>query len=155
MAGLAQRLSRYLADEPIAIGYMTTRHVVGRAWTVYEHAHWRFPADAGYRIALAQMRAAARGEWKLNLMMRIIPAFRSEMVRAVLEAGERNDELDAIVHGFVAAQEQDGAWRVPHIAPLWGFEPPPATDQVGRSPTAQHLPRHFVIGLGHQRRCPC
>ena len=125
VARLARRLAQRLANETIPLGSMNTRHVVGRAWSVYEFAHWRFPPADGYRIALGQLRAAGRGEWRLNLMLRILPAFRAEMVRALLEAGERHDELDAIVNGFVHAQDEDGSWRVPHIATLWNFDVPP------------------------------
>ena len=35
------------------------------------------------------------------------------------------DEIDAMVHGFVASQEADGAWRSPQILEMWGLAKPP------------------------------
>jgi hypothetical protein len=122
VAGLEARLSRYLATNALALGYMKTKDLVGRIWPILMHARWRLPDDDGLRVALAQMRAAMRGEWRLNFMLRILPMFRADLIRALLEIGDRNVEIDAMVHGLVASQEPDGAWRLPHIKKLWGLE---------------------------------
>jgi hypothetical protein len=122
VAALESKLSRYLATNALAIGYMKTKDLVGRIWPVWMHARWRLPEDDGFRVALAQMRAAMRGEWRLNFMLRILPMFRADLIRALLEIGDRGAEIDAMVHGLVASQEADGAWRLPHIRKLWGLE---------------------------------
>lgn len=122
VAALESNLSRYLATNALAIGYMKTKDLVGRIWPIWMHARWRLPEDDGLRVALAQMRAAMRGEWRLNFMLRILPMFRSDLIRALLEIGDRGPEIDAMVHGLVASQEPDGAWRLPHIKKLWGLE---------------------------------
>jgi hypothetical protein len=122
VAALEAKLSRYLATNALALGYMKTKDLVGRIWPILMHARWRLPDDDGLRVALAQMRAAVRGEWRLNFMLRILPMFRADLIRALLEIGDRGDEIDAMVHGLVASQEPDGAWRLPHIKKLWGLE---------------------------------
>jgi len=122
VAALEAKLSRYLATNPLAIGYMKTKDLVGRIWPILMHARWRLPEDDGFRVALATMRAAMKGEWRQNFMLRILPMFRADLIRALLEIGDRNEEIDALVHGLVASQDQDGAWRVPHIKKLWGLE---------------------------------
>jgi hypothetical protein len=122
VAALEAKLSHYLATNAIAIGYMKTKDLIGRIWPILMHARWRLPEDDGFRIALAQMRAAVKGEWRLNFMLRILPMFRADLIRALLEIGDRGPELDAMVNGMVASQEADGAWPVPHIKKLWGLE---------------------------------
>ena len=131
VAALEAKLSRYLATNALALGYMKTKDLVGRIWPILMHARWRLPDDDGLRVALAQMRAAVRGEWRLNFMLRILPMFRADLIRALLEIGDRGDEIDALVHGLVASQEPDGAWRLPHIRKLWGLEQTQSGWKVG------------------------
>ncbi len=71
------------------------------------------------------MRVAGQGEWRTNFMMRSVPLFRALMVRALLEAGERSEEIDSIVHGFVVSQDEDGSWPLPHTYQMWGLNRSP------------------------------
>jgi hypothetical protein len=125
VAALESGLARYLASTPLAAAQMQTKDVVGRAWSVLLHARWRLPDSDGFRLELAEMRAMVRADWRVNFMMRMMPNFRADVVRALIEVGDRNDEIDAMVHGFVASQEADGAWRSPQILEMWGLAKPP------------------------------
>jgi hypothetical protein len=125
VAALETGLARYFASTPLAAAQMQTKDVVGRAWSVLLHARWRLPESDGFRLELAELRVMLRDEWRVNFMMRMMPNFRADVVRALLEVGDRGDTLDAMVHGFVASQEADGAWRSPQILALWGLATPP------------------------------
>ena len=125
VAALESGLARYLASTPLAAAQMQTKDVVGRAWSVLLHARWRLPDSDGFRLELAEMRGMVRADWRVNFMMRMMPNFRADVVRALIEVGDRNEEIDAMVHGFVASQEADGAWRSPQILEMWGLAKPP------------------------------
>ncbi|MFO0980176.1 MAG: hypothetical protein U1E76_00250 [Planctomycetota bacterium] len=126
VASLAERLSAYFVRTPMTVEAMQTKEIVGRSWAVAENARARFPIAQGFQLALEQLRRASRGEWRRNFMLRVLPCFRGEMLNGMLEAGERNDEIDAIVNGLVAAQDSDGAWHLPHLKQLWGLDMPSA-----------------------------
>jgi len=125
VAALESGLSRYFASTPLAAAQMQTKDVVGRAWSVLLHARWRLPDSDGFRLELAEMRAMVRADWRVNFMMRLMPNFRADVVRALIEVGDRGDEIDAMVNGFVASQGADGAWRSPQILAIWGLATPP------------------------------
>ena len=125
VAQLRQRLAQYLIESHRPLGVMNTHHLLGRAWYVLCHTHFRLPPDDGYRLSLATLRAAIRGEWRSNFQLRSIPLFRAIFVRALLEAGDRGPEIDAWVHGFVVGQDEDGSWRVPHVDTVWSLGDPP------------------------------
>jgi len=121
VAALESGLSRYFAATPLAAAQMQTKDVIGRAWSVLLHARWRLPDSDGFRLELAEMRAMVRADWRVNFMMRLMPNFRADVVRALIEVGDRDDGIDAMVNGFVASQEADGAWRSPQILAIWGL----------------------------------
>jgi len=122
---LQQAVSNLIARHPVPLGRMNTHHLIGRAWYILCHTRFRLPPDDGYRLSLASMRAAAEGSWTHNFLMRAVPLARALMIRSLLEAGDRDATLDAMIHGFVASQDEDGAWRLPHTYALWGLDRPP------------------------------
>ena len=105
---------------------MNTKEVLGRCWYILLHNHFRLAPDEGYEMSLAVMRHGLRGGWRNNFLMRVAPLARALMVRALIEAGDRGEDVDALVHGFVAGQDQDGAFRAPAIGAVWGFQDPPS-----------------------------
>ncbi len=118
-------LSTFLAHTPLAVGHWRTHHIVGRCWLVLCHQKFDLPPTDGYVMSLKALRQAGEGEWRYNLMMRTVPLFRALMVRVLLLAGERGEELDSIVHGLVAGQDPDGSWTLPHTYKMWNMDRPP------------------------------
>lgn len=122
---LQQAIAGLIAGNPLRLGFMQTHHLLGRAWWVLLHLRFRLAPDPAYPISLAVLRAAIAGGWEQNYAMRAIPLFRAIALRALLEAGDRGPEIDAMIHGFVDAQDEDGAWHLPHTYAVWNLHQPP------------------------------
>ena len=61
-----------------------------------------------------------------NFQLRSIPLFRALVVRALLIAGDRNPEIDAVINGLVKAQRSDGAWSTSaNVESVWSMGEPP------------------------------